>query len=323
METVGQRDEGIIVPPKRGAVSCTWGPDDLRGPARVYSTALRAIAGAARWVLLFLVGFLFVIATNPLPAAGTADSAAPLCVASNSWLECALVDLASTAVKVERLAPPGACPGHYDIRPDEAVRLRSARAVVLFDFQQSLAGRLQEFFPTSTQLLLIQPAGGLCVPDTYAHACRQLREALVGASLLESAIADRALSATLERMECLASRLRDEARPVRGVRVVASAHQAVFCRWLGLDVVAVWHSADASSAKELAELLDEARGKRVKCVIANLQEAGKVGRSLADALGVPLVVLSNFPAMTPEEPDFESLVRRNVSNLIQGIGSSQ
>ncbi|GIX44943.1 MAG: hypothetical protein KatS3mg130_1351 [Candidatus Sumerlaea sp.] len=323
MEPVGESQGGSSMDPQNGRDSYTWRLHAWLVPALAFSVTLRWTGRAARWFLLFFGGVLFAIVASPLHAKGVADSTAPLGVASNSWLECALVDLASTSVKVERLAPPGACPGHYDIRPDEAVRLRSARAVVLFDFQQSLAGRLREFLPASTQLVLIHPADGLCVPETYADACRQLRDALVRANLLESDAADRALSATVQRMERLASRLRDDARPVRGVRVVASAHQAAFCRWLGLDVIAVWQSADASSAKEVAELLDEARRKRVQCVIANLQEAGKVGRSLADALGVPLVVFSNFPAMTPEEPDFDSLVRHNVSNLIKLSGGGQ
>ena len=38
--------------------------------------------------------------------------------------------------------------------------------------------------------------------------------------------------------------------------------------------------------------------------------------TLVVTLGVPVVVFSNFPALTPDEPTYDALLRRNLDALL-------
>jgi zinc transport system substrate-binding protein len=55
---------------------------------------------------------------------------------TTSYLECAARDLLSEHFTVLRLAEPGTCPGHFDMRPSQVTELRQCRALRRFDFQK-------------------------------------------------------------------------------------------------------------------------------------------------------------------------------------------
>jgi len=76
-------------------------------------------------------------------AAGCQDASPPADVAvTNSMFECAVVDLAGDDAAIMRLAEPGMCPGHFDMRPSQVESLRGCRVLLRLDFQQSLDGKL-------------------------------------------------------------------------------------------------------------------------------------------------------------------------------------
>jgi len=62
--------------------------------------------------------------------------------ASNSMLECAARDLLGGSETILRLAEPGMCPGHYDIRPGQVAALHGCRVLLRLDFQKSLDRKL-------------------------------------------------------------------------------------------------------------------------------------------------------------------------------------
>jgi ABC-type Zn uptake system ZnuABC Zn-binding protein ZnuA len=250
--------------------------------------------------------------------AATSAPLARLCpiAAGNSWLASCLSDLGFEPSCIERVVPPGTCVGQFDIRPGDAARLRRARASVFFDFQQSLAQRLTGSVLVEAPVL-IAPRGGLCVPSTYGAAARELAAALSTREPDTSSVFMQRLGRLDERLRGLEHdmRARIAATGWQGRPVVASVHQAAFCRWLGLDVAATLPPADSATPAEVQDVLARARQAHAVAVVANEEEGTQAARSVADALGVPVVVLHNFPALTREEPDFEALVRGNVARL--------
>jgi ABC-type Zn uptake system ZnuABC Zn-binding protein ZnuA len=56
--------------------------------------------------------------------------------------ECVVVELAGDGVAIMRLAEPGMCPGHFDMRPSQVESLRGCRVLLRLDFQQSLDRKL-------------------------------------------------------------------------------------------------------------------------------------------------------------------------------------
>ena len=74
----------------------------------------------------------------------------PQIATTTSYLEAAVHDLLGEDFSVLRLAEPGTCPGHFDIRPSQVLELRQCGVLLRFDFQAVTAGAQRQFRLRST-----------------------------------------------------------------------------------------------------------------------------------------------------------------------------
>jgi zinc transport system substrate-binding protein len=268
--------------------------------------ALRiAIAGAAT------IGAWGASGCERAPAAPRSARAIAV---SNSHLEAALHDLLGEHVEIVRLAEPGMCPGHFDLQPAQLTAVRACRLLLRFDFQSGLDERLKAV-AANLQVVPTHVSGGLCEPASYAALCEQVAAGLVGQGLLETAAAAARLSAVRGELAQLEAAVHDAVAQAgwRGARVLTSAHQADFCRFLGLAVAGTFTGADTTSVGELNGVLAAADG--VKLVIANAPEGRQLADALAARLRVPVVVFDNFPDDKTHHGRFAALVEENVRRL--------
>lgn len=263
---------------------------------------------AIAWILAAL-GVISGCARSPEPGRE------PVVGVSNSLLSAAVTDLLGDEVAIVQLAEPGTCPGHFDVRPSQVERLRTCKLLLRFDFQDGLDGPLVSLQRRGLRIVAVGVERGLCVPTTYADICRQVADALIGAGLQERAEADRRLAAIGERLEQLTGEVRERmtANKLVGRSVIASGHQADFCRFLGLQVAAVFSGPERMPVSEIDAALRAADGAWL--VIANEPEGTQMADTLAERLRVPLVVLANFPG-AEHGGRFDELVRGNVRALL-------
>lgn len=270
----------------------------------------------SRWVVLGVAGLLSAAAGCDRSAAGASG---PTVAVSNTYLEAALHDVVGPDVPVVRLAPPGACPGHFDLRPSQITALRASRLVLRFDFQADLDQRLGTGPASGPRIAAVTVPGGLCEPPSYLAACRQVAEAAVNAGLLERTTAEARLAAISQRLDELSvwvmQRVGDA--KLRGAAVVTSRHQAAFCRFLGLSVVATFTGADTASIEEISAAIRD--GTPARAVVANVPEGRRLADALGQRLGVPVIVFDNFPAEASGGTGFDALVRGNVERLVAGV----
>jgi ABC-type Zn uptake system ZnuABC Zn-binding protein ZnuA len=212
------------------------------------------------------------------------------------------------------------------VKPSDVARQQGSVALLRFDFQAPLEERLFGNRDSRPRLIVVPGPKGLCVPENYMTACEtlagQLRAVFPDVATDQW---DSAISQLRERMERLSRELRGrvEDAGLTGAPVIASAHQAVFCKWLGLNVVATFSAADMDSPAPMESLVSKGRTAGVRFVIGNLQEGSQAGEALARHLDAKLTVFSNFPAMTADEPGFDQLVRNNLRALEQAAGSGK
>ena len=271
------------------------------------------------------------------------SAAAPAIAVSNSWLECCLLDLEggcsqigdvdsisasdsnggggdlkAAGLPLARICPPGTCPGHFDIRPAAAAELRECRYAFLFDFQQSMTEKLKALSSDRIQVFAIPAPEGLCVPASYLAGCESVRAALDQAYPEKRELHAAAIQRIRLRIEALEKDVRRQVQSagLKDAKVAASGHQSRFCQWLGLDPAAVYSGSEVSSPAQIEEMLDKGKSSGVRVVIANQQESAQAGEAIAQRLGVPVVVFSNFPSMKDRENTFDELVRMNVERLL-------
>lgn len=266
-----------------------------------------------------------LVAALLLAALGTScqrhanDSDAPQVAAANSYLECAAADLLDKPVHFVRLAEPGSCPGHFDLRPSQVTELRQCRVLLRFDFQNSLDARLTDEPANRPLVAGVKINGGMGEASSYTSACKQLSGPLIEAGLLESAHAHQQLRLIRERVDSQASTLRSQvaAAGLAGCPVLASVHQKAFCEQLGLRVVGAFRASDAARMSEVDQVIADAGKAGVKLIIANLPEGRRLADALGDRLGAKVVVFGNFPDPAQGPTAFDTLQAANVRALLE------
>ncbi len=265
---------------------------------------------------------LLLVALAVLPSGCRKRSDPPVAAvaATNSFLECAVKDLLGASAPVLRLAEPGMCPGHFDIRPSQVAELRRCRVLLRLEFQKSLDARLLGAKEDGLRFVEITIAGGLCEPESYLSACRQTADSLVAVGLLERDAAERRLGEIDHRIREVSEQCRRRVEGSNGTPVLASVHQAAFCAWLGLNVVGTFSGADAAGTGDVNRAIQEGEQAGAKLVIANLPEGRRVADALAERLGAKVVVFGNFPALTDGQSSFDELLEGNVAALVEAVG---
>ncbi|MCG2684084.1 MAG: hypothetical protein L6306_10790 [Planctomycetales bacterium] len=266
--------------------------------------------------------FLLGAGVAAMLVAGCGPSAEPAALddmpvaVSSPYLEAAVTDVLGWKVPLVRLAGPGMCPGHFDIRPSQIRELSKCRLLVRFDFQEGLDKKIAGRTDGTPRTVVVEPPGGLCVPDTYLAVCRRLAEHFVADGTLSQKDAD----ARLAEIERRAAALRKEAvgkidsAGLRDAPVLCGGHQSEFCRWLGLRVAAEFPSAEAASTGRLDRAVRDADAAGVRLIVANEPEGRRAADALADRLHARVVVFANFPEPGKQRA-FDAMVRRNLSAL--------
>lgn len=270
-----------------------------------------------------LISAVTVLLALLLPAGGcregSAATDAPAIAVTNSYLEAAVRDLCGDDAQIMALAPPGMCPGHFDISPGQVRQLGRCRILLLFDFQSQVESTLSRLRDNGLQMRRVDVPAGLCVPDTYLIACRQVAEILAGEFPERAEQLTRRLGLIEERLGALSDELRAAVSDAGSAAapVLTSHHQAKFAEWLGLDAVATFVGSDTETVGHIDHALRQAAGRQVRFVIANQQEGTGLARALADRLSAQAVVFSNFPPQVAEGPMFDALLRVNVERLLE------
>lgn len=262
---------------------------------------------------------LVLSAVGAWVACGPATSAtgtAPLAT-TTSYLEAVARDLLGDDVPVLRLAEPGTCPGHFDLRPGQAQALRHCRVLLRFDFQQAPAERFTAPAGAGPVIVAVTLPGGLGLPASYLAACRQVADRFVALGWLNREQAASRLGAVAARLDALAHRLTNQVAQsgLVGFPVLTSQHQREFCEWLGLRVVGTFRAADTAGIREIEATWSAGRAGAARGVIANRPEGTRAAEALAARLGVPVIVFDNFPALRDGRVCFDQMLTDNIRAL--------
>jgi len=239
---------------------------------------------------------------------------------TNSYLESAARELCDDA-RILCLAPPGMCPGHFDLSPAQVRHLQGCRMLLLFDFQRQVEQRLTRLQENGLKVQLISTPPGLCLPEAYMATCEQVCQILCREYPQRQSEFQQRCSAMEGRLQKLAGELQGAVADsgAASTKVLVSNHQALFAEWLGLQPVATFVGSDIETAANIDHCIRQAAGQDVRFVIANRQEGTALAEALADRLQARAVVFSNFPLTTAGAVTFDQLLRENVQRLVEAI----
>lgn len=241
---------------------------------------------------------------------------------TNSYLGSVVAELCGDDTDVLCLAPPGMCPGHFDISPLQVEQLANCRLLLLFDFQKQIEQRLSRLQKEGLKTAIVSEPGGLCVPEIYLEVCREVSKVLSSEYPEMRGLYRQRLSVIEKDLEGLSEELLGKVRraDVSSAKVIVSNHQADFARRLGLQTIATFVGSDIETVAGIDRCIKKAEGQDVRFVIANKQEGVAVAKALAQRLGAGAVVFSNFPEVGGGANAFHELLRSNVAALLEVAG---
>lgn len=263
-----------------------------------------------RTALLLLAGLAAACGGGADPGGSPAP---PTVVVSTSMLGEAVraIPALQGGVRIVELVPPGSCPGHFDLRPEQAAQLGEASAVLYPEFQEELGRRLGAMEGLRERLVRVPVPSSPLVPEAFLRTVEFVAGELERLEPRWRGRLAASLEPTRRRLRTLALRLREGAAPLAGTPVAASRFQAEFCRWLGLEVVAELPRNGDAAPGALAAALDP----RARLVVANLQEGTAAAGAVGERLGIPVAVLSAFPGAPGAGSGYEELLLDNLEAL--------
>jgi zinc transport system substrate-binding protein len=241
-------------------------------------------------------------------------------IAGTSLIEDIARDLTDGRAEIVTMLPGSSCPGHEDVKTTDFVFAARADLALVHSFQRNmpqLAGVMDAVRNKKLRLVVVEPKGSWLIPGVQKQAVLEIAKALTEAAPDSAkAIAGR-VDARLARVDAASAEAARRLAPLKGKRVAVSDMQAEFVTWAGLDVLQGYKRGEEMNARDLARMVDALRGRDLAGVIDNYQSGSEAGLPLATELRVPHVVLSNFPGSSDDVPDYFSLLRHNVGELLR------
>lgn len=250
-----------------------------------------------------------------LPAAPQPSAVKATLVVTTTMLESAARELtpAIPELEVVTIIPPSGCPGHFDLSPRILPDLKRAQFVVRHDYQGVLEEKLERLGAQKIEVAIAQTHGSPLIPRHYAEIVDELARIIAARYPERRPALQKAAQDARTRVESLGRRLQSRAERLGKMPLVASRNQQDFIRWLGLTVAGELGRPEDISPREYEQLLQ----LKVGLVVGNLQEGTAAAHSLGEKLGVPVVVLSNFPGAQGFGSDYDALLAANLSALVQ------
>ena len=242
------------------------------------------------------IGLLCLLSWVWAPAPCAAECLQVTC--TTTLIESAVRAIGQDQVSTTTIVPFGMCPGHFDISPGEVRRIKGSNLFIAHGFERFLQD-LVNGDDDAIPLVRVGVHENWMIPGVHIEAVERIADILSSHCPASAAFFQKNAAhyrADIRREE---GRLLGKVAYLRETPVICSEMNASFIGWLGFSVVSTFPRDEDISVKGLRDIVIAAKRGGVHCVFDNLQSSGRVGKTLASELGVPLVMLSNFPGEKP------------------------
>ena len=212
---------------------------------------------------------------------------------------------------VEAILPPGQCPGHYDVKLSDITKIKKAVLTVSFRGMPFMNKAVVE---GKAELLVDEGERNWMAPDSYEYGLNILADELAKRFPEDRAEIRTRKEDAIRKVRAGADSLVQKIKQtgIYGMPVIASSMQKEPLEWMGFRVVGEYGRQEGMSTREVVSLLAIGRDQRVIMVVDNLQSGPDAGKEIAETLGAPHVVLTNFPS----EKGYLATLEENVNAVL-------
>lgn len=224
-------------------------------------------------------------------------------------------------VEVVNIIPPAQCPGHFDVKPGDLQKLARADLFILHGWQgekfsQKLIASADN---PGLSVVKVDVQGNWMVPQVQREAVDKITSALVRADGTNSSYYQKTSGEYKKLIAAKGAEIKaklDQAN-LSATKVMCADMQAGFVKWTGLNVVATYGLPDSLTPQVVKELVDKGKRENVGLIIDNMQSGRDAGAGIAEELGCPRIVLSNFPGGVENTETWEEALDYNIELIMQ------
>lgn len=215
---------------------------------------------------------------------------------------------------VRAILPPGQCPGHYDVKLSDIEKVKGANLIVSF---KDIPYMVKAGSGRGAQLLVDPRDRNWMAPDSYLYGLGFLADRLSEFYPEDREKIERRRKEVIEQVRSETNVLKKRIRGagIVGRPVIASSMQRETLQWMGFHVVAEYGRPETVSAREVVRISRTGRDRHAILVVDNLQSGPDVGKGIAEAVGVPHVVLTNFPS----EKGYLATLEENIDAVLEAL----
>ncbi len=258
-----------------------------------------------------IIAAIFVLAA--LTGCGSTDNQGGAPVLAGTTMIESLVRDASGRAEVNTLVPPAKCPGHFDLKPGDAQKIKNSGVVILHPFQTYLLDKIKKINPDIKVRRL--KAGGLTTPPGYFTGLEETADILAGFYPDKGEYFERRVKKTIEKITKELKKDRETVEKIIDMdyKVVCSGFQTDLCRFFGFRILGSFAGPESLSVKETAGLSQKA--EKADFIVSNLTGTHNMTAKIINKkAGKKTVEPANFPLERGEDM-FLGLWKYNLEQL--------
>jgi len=273
----------------------------------------------------FLIGvILLTLVILPLGCTGGEASANLKVVTTTSLIASIVEKVGGDKVEVANIIPPAQCPGHFDVKPSDIQMLADAKLFLMHGWQgeQFTQQLIQSANNPELKVVALNIAGNWMTPTVQAQAVGNITSALAEIDPQNAAYYQSNAELELAAITAKDNELQAElaAGNLSHVNVICDEQLTDLVQWAGFNVVASYPRPEDISAKQMQELIDQAKQAGAVLVIANLQSGtSDAAVTIANGIGAVQVTLSNFPGGFDNTETWEKAIDEDVNLMLQAV----
>jgi len=215
---------------------------------------------------------------------------------------------------IEAILPPGQCPGHYDVKLSDIEKIKRADLIVSF---RGMPFMEKAILDGRSQLLVDAGGRNWMAPDSYIYGLGILADGLSKHFPEDKVEIMRRKEEAIRKVKAESNSLLEKIKQVGilGKAMIASSMQKEVLEWMGIRVVGEYGRPESMSAREVVRLSKIGKDHQAIAVVDNLQSGPDAGKGIAETLGVPHVVLTNFPS----EKGYLSTLGENINSVVAAM----
>ena len=275
-------------------------------------------------ILIVSILVLGLVITSLLSGCSPEDASKLKVVTSTSLLAQVVERVGGENVDVVNIIPPAQCPGHFDVKPGDILKLAEADLFFMHGWQgEKFTGDLiASANNPDLSVSVIDIKGNWMTPQVQIEAIDKITASLSQVDAGNGSAYQQSAAGVKDAIEAkgVEGKGRLTKANVSSVNVMCAEMQAGFVKWAGFNVVATYGRPDSLTPQVVKELVDSGRESKVTLIIDNMQSGKDAGAGIAEELGCTRVILSNFPGGYENTETWEKAIDCNVELLLAAIG---